>query len=207
VIALPLGVLQAHGLAGNVVRFSPELVQKKLPLKRLAMGSVVKVILRFNQAFWFELDEGRYRQAAFFQAADAAFPTIWTSLPFRTPLLVAWAGGPKAQRLSALGRDEVLQHALRSVQRVFGKRTATEKSLEAWYTHDWQRDPLACGAYTYPLAGPSGRKALARPIADTLFFAGEATEPQESASVGGAVHSGQRAARELLGGGRVRPGR
>lgn len=97
-----------------------------------------------------------------------------------------------------LSRDEVLQQALQSVRMMFGKGIAPENMLENWYYHDWQRDPFAAGAYSYPLAGPSGRNALARAVAGTLFFAGEATEPEESASVGGAIHSGRRAARELL---------
>jgi monoamine oxidase len=36
------------------------------------------------------------------------------------------------------------------------------------------------------------------PISGTLYFAGEATDPQFSATVGGAIRSGRRAADEVL---------
>ena len=49
-------------------------------------------------------------------------------------------------------------------------------------------------------AGPADlvRKALAAPIADTLFFAGEATYAEQGGTVAGALESGVRGARELL---------
>lgn len=131
---------------------------------------------------------------------EAPFPTVWTSLPARTPLLVAWAGGPKALRLSGSSHEEIVSHALHTLRLLFGRRVPVKRYLEAVHWHDWQRDPFACGAYSYPLAGSSAatRRQLSRPVAETLFFAGEATEPEESASVGGAINSGRRAARELL---------
>jgi hypothetical protein len=41
---------------------------------------------------------------AFFHNPEAPVPTFWTPLPMRAPLLTAWAGGPKAARLT--GRPE-----------------------------------------------------------------------------------------------------
>jgi monoamine oxidase len=98
IVTLPLGVLQRSPRAGGV-RFTPALTMKRDALKHLASGPVLKVLLRFRSAFWEELDEGRYRNASFFRAPKAAFPTFWTALPVRTPLVVAWAAGPRASRL------------------------------------------------------------------------------------------------------------
>ena len=43
------------------------------------------------------------------------------------------------------------------------------------YFHDWSNDSFALGAYTYPkIGGIEASRALAQPINDTLFFAGEA---------------------------------
>ena len=65
--------------------------------------------------------------------------------------------------------------------------------------HDWSSDPFARGAYGYALVGGShAPRRLSRPISATLFFAGEATEPEQSGTVAGAIASGRRAARELL---------
>jgi monoamine oxidase len=81
---------------------------------------------------------------------------------------------------------------------VFGEDTVFQP--EAAYLHNWQSDPLSRGAYSYLTAGGSdARAALADPVSDTLFFAGEATNTQnEAATVTGALQSGERAAREVL---------
>ena len=72
--------------------------------------------------------------------------------------------------------------------------------LERAYLHDWQADPFALGAYSYVIAGGTGaRKALAAPVQNTLFFAGEAADTQgESGTVAGALQSGMSAARLVL---------
>jgi monoamine oxidase len=72
--------------------------------------------------------------------------------------------------------------------------------LERAYMHDWQADPFSRGAYSYVRAGGDGaQENLARPIADTLFFAGEASETEgHFGTVHGAMATGMRAARQLL---------
>jgi monoamine oxidase len=68
------------------------------------------------------------------------------------------------------------------------------------YLHDWPADPLSRGAYSYETVASQGARAqLAKPVEDTLFFAGEATDTSGQAStVAGALASGQRAGQELL---------
>lgn len=199
IITLPLGVLQLSKQADPAVTFLPELGQKRNALRQLAVGAVIKLVLRFDHAFWFEIARGRYREAAFLLAADAPFPTIWTSLPVRAPLLVAWAGGPKAVELMSLTQDQLLGRALQTLRMLFGHSVPLERHLQSVHWHDWQHDAYACGAYSYALAGAArARASLRRPVSNTLFFAGEATSENESASVGGAIGSGRRAAIEVL---------
>ena len=199
IVTLPLGVLQLPAGAPGSVEFTPVLKQKTRALAGLSSGPVLKVMLRFRTPFWEELDEGRYEEAGFFQAPDAAFPTFWTALPLRAPLLVAWAGGPRASRMAGLEAPAIVRHALTSLKTVF-KGVALETLLEAAYVHDWQRDPYARGAYAWVMAGAAGaRRALAAPLQNTLFFGGEAADYQgEAGTVAGALQSGLRAARELL---------
>jgi len=67
--------------------------------------------------------------------------------------------------------------------------------------HDWQADPFSRGAYSYVLTGGAeqGQRQLAAPVAETLFFAGEATDFHgHHATVHGAMASGYRAAAEIL---------
>jgi len=184
IVTLPLGVLQAGPL-----RFS----QKRAALAKLASGPVIRVAMRFQRAFW----EKRAPQVAFFHSPRAPFPTFWTPLPMRAALLTAWAGGPKAQRLTGSSTRTLVRAALASVESVFGK--GVERQLAAAYVQDWQHDPCSRGGYSYVLVGGSNaRQELAAPIGDTIFFAGEATDSEEAGTVAGALRSGVRAAREAL---------
>jgi monoamine oxidase len=92
------------------------------------------------------------------------------------------------------------QLGLRSLEAMLGRQWDIADELEAVYCHDWQRDPFARGAYSYVgVGGGTARRDLAVPVADTLFFAGEATDDEgEAATVAGALQSGERAASEIL---------
>ncbi|HEX5476997.1 MAG TPA: NAD(P)/FAD-dependent oxidoreductase, partial [Burkholderiales bacterium] len=191
IVTLPLGVLQSRA-----VRFSPALGAKRAALRALASGPVVKIALRFDLSFW----EARHRDIGFFHNPAAPFPTFWTQLPARAPLLIGWAGGPKAEALRGLDADAIARKALGSLEATLGRNAAAESRLQNVHVQDWQRDPYAAGAYSYVLtAGGGAREALAAPVGDTLFFAGEATDAAGNAgTVAGALQSGIRAARELL---------
>ena len=64
---------------------------------------------------------------------------------------------------------------------------------------DWGSDQWITGAFTFPRVGAHWAPGTwARPVADVLFFAGEATWTQGMPQVHGAMASGERAAREVL---------
>jgi len=184
IVTLPLGLLQKGPLV---------FPQKRAALAKLASGPVVRVAMRFHRPFW----QKRAPGVAFFHNPAAPFPTFWTPLPLRAPLLTACAGGPKAARLTGSGTRKLVDAALASVEAMFGK--GARALLSAAYAQDWMHDPFARGGYSYVLVGGMGaREELAAPLADTVFFAGEATESEEPGTVAGAIRSGQRAAREAL---------
>jgi monoamine oxidase len=200
IITLPVGVLQLAAHASGAVRFLPD-PRKQQALAGLAPGPVIKVVMHFRKPFWEEIDDGRYRDGSFFRAPGAPFRTFWSSVPLRGSLINAWAGGPNAQRLSGRNEAELTSAAIDSLQSMFGKKVRVRAMLERAYLHDWQADPFARGAYSYVIAGGTGaRKALAVPVKKTLFFAGEAADTEgESGTVAGALQSGMRAARQVLG--------
>jgi len=181
VITLPIGVL-------------PSLLrEKRQALAKLESGPVVRVALAFREAFWEKAHPG----VAFFHSPSAPFPTFWTPLPMHAPLLTCWAGGPKAARMTGSSEKTLLKQALASVRSVF----PDAEEPKAYLMHDWQADPFARGGYSYVKVGGTGaRQALAEPLEETLFFAGEATDTEQSGTVGGALSSGLRAAREVLAG-------
>ena len=201
IVTLPLGILQLAPGAADAVRFTPPLDAKRAALRGIGFGPVIKLVLKFHSAFWEDLDAGRYRDGGFFHATGCEIPTFWTALPVRAPVLTAWAGGPRAARLTAKHDFAgLVSAALASLDTLFNHRCDVHAQLEAAYWHDWERDPFAHGSYSYvAVGGATAREDLAQPLDDTLFFAGEATDTDESATVTGAVLSGERAAAEVLG--------
>ncbi|HMQ26018.1 MAG TPA: FAD-dependent oxidoreductase, partial [Acidimicrobiales bacterium] len=67
---------------------------------------------------------------------------------------------------------------------------------EAWTITRWRADPFARGSYSFLAVGssPDDRRALAAPVGDRLFFAGEATSVDDPGTVHGALTSGREAA-------------
>jgi monoamine oxidase len=183
IVTLPLGVLQSGPL-----RFP----QKRAALRKLASGPVIRVALRFHRAFW----EARAPGVSFFHTPQSPFPTFWTPLPMRAPLVTAWAGGPKATRLSGSSPRALVAAALRSIGAIFGD---VRSELAAACVQDWKSDRYSRGGYSYVLVGGHGaREELAAPLDETIFFAGEATDSEEPGTVASGIRSGQRAAREAL---------
>jgi monoamine oxidase len=206
VVTLPLGLLQKKDGEG-VVRFAPELPDKREAAKRLEVGHVAKVTLRFRERFWEKLElpggEGKrsLSEMAFLHSPETAVPVWWTALPVRAPILVGWAGGTAADSFAGKGNDFLIELASESLTRVLGvARDKVDGQLEAAYTHDWQADPFSRGAYSYPpVGGAEAQKVLARPVEGTLFFAGEATNTDgHNGTVHGAIATGRRAAHEVL---------
>lgn len=194
IVTLPLGVLKRGDVA-----FTPALEAKRAPLESLEPAHVIKVVLDFESAFWEQADGGRYWEASFFHSADTPFPTFWTALPYRTTRLVAWAGGPKAAALAGLDDRALAERATESLGHIFGAAQMRAR-LRSVRAHDWRNDPSARCAYSYVAVGGCGARAeLAKPLHDTLFFAGEAADDNDNSStVAGALATGTRAAREVL---------
>lgn len=194
IITLPLGVLQAQS-----VRFHPDLPEKRTAAQDMVMGQVVKVVLCFKSAFW---EERGLENLSFLHARGEKFPTWWTMRPVAAPILVGWAGGPPAEELSFKHDDVILDAAIKSLANALKiDPCSLEPRIKEALVYDWQADPFSLGAYSYvPTGAVMAPTRLADPIANTLFFAGEATNADgHSATVHGAIATGYRAAGELLG--------
>jgi monoamine oxidase len=159
---------------------------------------VCKLVLRFREAFWETKLEGPER-IDFLHDPNGAFPTWWLARPWQAPMLTAWAGGPAADALAPLDEPALVARALASLTEMLGEPARkVERLLEAWCVHDWRRDVWSRGAYSYAGVGGSDAAArLRRPVAGTLFFAGEALSDDESGTVSGALATGEDAAKRL----------
>lgn len=199
ILTLPVGVLRHRG-DETAVAFDPPLPSAKTEaLSGIEMGHAMKVALWFRTAFWARIRSGRYRGAAFFRCERQPFPVYWTQAP-PSGLVVAWAGGPRATALRALPDADLIERALNGFGALFGGPGLVRREFEGGLTHDWSGDPFCRGAYSYvAVGGGDARAALAAPVDDTLFFAGEATSTDgQSGTVNGALETGERAAAEAV---------
>jgi monoamine oxidase len=209
IITVPLGVLQAEA-----IQFAPRPEEILRQANRLIMGSAVRVVLIFRKRFWAERQlrsQGDAIQAALkhlsFLFTPSELPsTWWTHFPDETAVLTAWAGGPKAERLGRLigagdGGEALLNQCLGTLGKVFDCPPADLKGmLLSWHIHDWDGDEYARGAYSYvPVNALDAPHKLARPVENTLFFAGEHTDTSGNwGTVHAALATGSLAAQKVL---------
>ena len=207
IVAVPLGVLQAPVGDVGVIEFDPALRPKRDTLRGLAMGAVVRIALRLSEPFWQsewyakQIGTEELDTLSFLHTNDEQFPVWWTAYPVGAPVLVAWRGGPAAVALSRLASEQVEDAAIGALARQFRLSARRARGMvEAAWMHDWVHDPFARGAYSYQTVGGEGAPAeLARPLRGTLFFAGEAADPEgRTGTVHGAIATGRRAAHEVM---------
>jgi monoamine oxidase len=208
-VTLPLGVLKARDGDAGVVQFSPPLSKEKVEaLDRLDMGSIIRVVLQFRRRFWEQIhapgSKGKsLSNMSFLFSDDEWFPTWWTTMPRKEPIITGWAPFRAAERLSRQDRDQVTRLGVKTIDRLLGaglKDIDTEDSMERAFFHNWQTDPFSRGAYSYGKVGADrAQETLAAPLENTVFFAGEATDTTgHNGTVHGAIASGYRAATEIL---------
>jgi monoamine oxidase len=189
VVTLPLGVLK-----NRAVEFVPALPAKKLDaVKALGMGVANKVVLRFDKPFWPE--EPEYFGYA---GQDRGQFVEWVNLYRYTgkPILSLWSQGDAARALEKQTDEQVVDRAMAVMRKIHGVRATDPVGA---LVSRWQSDPFTVGSYSHMAIGSSLAHcdALAEPVMDRLFFAGEATERVHIGTVHGAFLSGIRESRRI----------
>jgi monoamine oxidase len=206
IVTVPLAILKAHPGTQGAIQFTPGLDQEKTAaLDKLEMGKVIRLVLKFKHRFWESISPGNGQKTlanmSFLFLQDEWFPTWWTAMPGRMPIITGWAPFDCAERLSGKSHAFVVNQGLETLAEALKIGMGDlQRWLESAYFHDWQSDPFSRGAYSYGKVGAdSAQEALGRPIENTLFFAGEATDTSgHNGTVHGAIASGYRAAEEVL---------
>jgi monoamine oxidase len=206
-VTLPLAVLKTPPGQLGAVEFVPYLPNDKTEsLEKLEMGQVVRVALRFRHRFWETISppndqSGSLSNMSFLFSEDESFPTWWTTMPRKLPIITGWAPFRSAERLAEVDRGSIVERSLRTLANLLAVDVnGVESCLEEAYFHDWQHDPFSRGAYSYGKVGADGaQQVLGAPVENTLFFAGEATDTSgHNGTVHGAIASGYRAAEEMI---------
>lgn len=195
-ITLPVGVLNHLQNGDYSVLFSPEIPGKRVALQHIGYGTVIKILMRWKQAFW-----QRYIPDAQFIFSDGNIPTWWIRHPDDSKLLTGWVGGAAADDLSELPEKELLKIAVENLSAVFGLSVSSLNAMLLYaQSFNWKKEAFARGAYSFSMAGQEKARAIWKmPLGKTLYFAGEACyEGPYVGTVEAAIVSGLETAREVL---------
>ena len=195
VLTVPLGVLKKQAIT-----FDPPLPAAKTgAIERIGFGNYEKLALRFDKFYW-------PKSAQRFNYLSTGEPSLfhaWLNLGHYSgePVIILYHAGRRARHINQLSDDELIDHTLEVMQRIFGDNGFGKiPAPKAYVRTNWQADPFAQGSYSFDQIGqrPGDRRLLAEPVGERLFFAGEASHPHYYATVHGAYETGIRAAREII---------
>src|SRR5712671_1538339 len=166
----------------------------------IGFGNVVKILLHFTTRWWADQGGGDLANLSFL-LSDATVPTWWTQYQGEHPVLTGWFAGPKADRVSSLSENDLIEMGLASLAEIFDLSPDRLRSdLVASRAINWGNDPFARGAYSY--ATPKTREAqsvLRKSNDDAIFFSGEALYAgPDMGTVEAALASGQETAQTIL---------
>ncbi|MDX2176597.1 MAG: FAD-dependent oxidoreductase [Candidatus Sumerlaeia bacterium] len=185
-VTLPLGVLAAGSVA-----FDPPLPEGMLAsLRRLRMGVLNKVAMRFAKPFW---DPTLHTFGRMPGAADEPQTGFLPLTPANgSRVLVALRAGSAARSMERLTDGQLADEVLAELRKCHG---ATVPEPEAMVATRWAGDEFALGSYSVipPGAAAEDRDALAAPHG-RVHFAGEATHRGYPSTMHGAYLSGLREA-------------
>jgi monoamine oxidase len=185
IVTASTGVLQSEA-----IRWTPALPDWKVQaFHDLPMGLLMKIPLvvpveRFGLAPFTDL----------FLERPGVRDIYFLSFPFGLPLMIGFLGGDFAWEMAAAGQPAAIDYAKAALKDLFGAGAAANVTgglMTGWAANPWTR-----GAYSAALPGRyAARAALARPLAEKVFFAGEALGGPLVQTCAGAFNAGQAAAR------------
>ncbi len=188
IVTVSTGVLLADKL-----KFTPDLPKRYLDaIEKLQLGSYDHVALELPGN-----PLGLQRDEVVFEKSDSARTAAILANISGTGLCTVDVAGKFGRDLSRDGEPAMVAFALDWLAGLYG--SDIRKAVKRTHATQWNAEPWVRGAIS--VAAPGGqwaRAALAEPLRDRIFFAGEATHETLWGTVGGAWASGERAADAAL---------
>jgi len=180
-------------LLSDKLRFEPELPRRYLDaIEKLSLGSYDHIALELPGN-----PLGLGRDELVFEKADSPRTAAILANVSGTTLCTVEVAGKFGADLAASGEPAMVEFALDWLAGLYGPDV--RKAIKRTSATRWNLEPWTLGAFS--AAAPGGqwaRSALAEPVHDRIFFAGEATHETLWGTVGGAWASGERAAEAVL---------
>ena len=191
VIVTPsIGVLASGAI--SIDRSISQTLQRGLA--GMQMGSMIKIALSYDQGS----PATRYPENSIFlpQLADQR-GFYFLVRPFGAPLVICISGGALALDLEAQTEKVRLEFARDNLRSLIGKNA--DRGLRFSESTNWSRNPLFLGCVAAARPGElQAREALAAPIAECIYLAGEALAEKAVQTAHGAYASGRQTARRVL---------
>ncbi|KAM4699696.1 amine oxidase [flavin-containing] A-like [Discoglossus pictus] len=180
------------------IHFNPQLpaVRNQL-IQRLPMGSVIKCMMYYKEAFWKKLN---YCGAMFILDDNAPVEiTLDDTKPDGSaPAIMGFILSRKASALTHLSKEE----RKKRICEYYAKALGTEEALHPVHYEEknWCEEQYSGGCYTayFPPGVMTQYGSVIRQPFGKLYFAGTETATQWSGYMEGAVQAGERAAREVM---------
>lgn len=197
VLTVPVSVLQAPAGHQDYIEFSPAIPQHINAAKNIGFGSVIKVILEFEENFWKE----KTNDAGMIFMQQEIVPTWWTQSPVENNILTGWIGNENAKALQEEPDETILLKGIQSLANSFNiAAEKIHKNLKAYKVANWCKEPDIYGGYSFnTVESVAAKHILRQPVDDTIFFSGEALfEGSPGATVEAALSSGRKTAEAVL---------
>jgi monoamine oxidase len=157
----------------------------------LPLGLADKLFLSLADAGEFEKD------SRLFGRTDRRATATYHLRPFGRPQIEAYFAATLAAELETAGEAAFFDFARAELVGLLGSNFA--RRIRPLHLHRWGVDPLSRGSYSYALPGKADcRAALAAPVDDRLFFAGEACSESDYSTAHGAYLTGIAAADQAI---------
>ena len=185
IVTLPTPLLAQPGL------FAPALPDKAAAAAGLPLGLADKLFLSLEGAEEFA------ENSRVFGSIDRVATGSYNLRPFGWPVIEVYFGGALAWQLEEGGDAAFLDFATSELTEFFGVPFA--RRIKPLRLNRWGADPFARGSYSYAVPGKAdARAALAAPVDDRMFFAGEACSSTDFSTVHGAFATGIAAADAII---------
>ena len=188
IMALPPNVLRE-------IEFSPPLpASKKYLINAMSMGVTIKFILTYKEPFWLENGfSGNF--------ISNGSPITWlTDATYQNgvPTLVGFLAGYYAVQMSKSSENDLKVAILDKLSLIFDEWALepTGFLLKNWLDEKF----IEGGTICFPSIGTMAEMASIRSGHGPIYFAGSETSVKFPGTMAGAVHSGQRAAIQVLDG-------
>ncbi len=191
IITVPVKLLQ-----NNSIQFKPKLPDKKLKaIKNVKVWGGCKAFIEFSEKFYptvtgfvdvpEKLGHKLYYDASYGQKTSQH-------------ILGLFAVGSVAEPYLKLKGEEQLKYILNELDKIFDGKAS--KNYKKHIFQNWTDEPYAKGAYVHYFESWRTIRTLGKPVANKLYFAGDAyTNGSDWSSVHAAARSAKKVVKKLVG--------